>query len=213
MAKTYLIKSIFGPTIQGEGSHAGAVVSFIRFSGCNRWTGRPEDKPKPNTVCWFCDTDFLGGEKLTIDEIIKRLTSLAPPGIVVISGGEATLQIDKQLLEELNSFGFTLHLETNGSKDIGDLAKYFEHITVSPKQTLEKTHLKWAHDLKLLYPPPIEGLEPDKWTTFQTIRGNFLQPVDGPGVTVANTKMAVQYCLTNPDWRISVQVHKILGVE
>lgn len=208
---SYLIKEVFGPTIQGEGSHSGTVVKFIRFSACNRWSGLLKDKPK--AVCWFCDTDFRGGERLTAQDIVARLEALdgGRCKTVVLSGGEATLQLDAELLQLLRTHGYRMHLETNGSKDIAELADYFDHVTVSPKQSLAMTKLKRADDLKLLYPQVIDGVTPHEFAGYRA-EMRFLQPVDGDSIN-ENTKKAVDFCLHHPEWRISLQTHKILGVQ
>lgn len=207
--KTYAIKEIFGPTIQGEGSHAGTAVLFVRFAGCNRWSGRMEDRSK--AVCWFCDTDFFGGERLSADQVVDKLKNLSPfVKTVVISGGEATLQLDLEFVKTLKQAGFSLHLETNGSKDISELRSYFDHVTVSPKQAAEQTKIKDADDIKILYPPPIDGL---RISQFESMGKNlFLQPIDGPGLS-ANTDLAIAFCHAHPQWRVSIQLHKILGVQ
>ena len=205
----YAVKEIFGPTIQGEGSYAGLPVMFIRFAGCNRWTGREEDRAK--ATCWFCDTDFYKGEQLTAADIIARLQDLEPVPNVVISGGEATLQLNAHLLQTLTDYGYKLHLETNGSTDISDFEHFFTHITMSPKQPPTKTKLKGANKVKILFPPPIADVTPAAFQSFNAKR-LFLQPVDGPNLK-QNTALAVQYCLRNPEWSLSVQLHKILEVK
>jgi len=121
--KKYLVKEIFGPTIQGEGSYTGQACLFLRFSGCNKWSGRPEDKP--NSICSFCDTDFVGGERMDSKEIIRRLGEIRGDiEILVLSGGEPALQVDEALCKELSEAGFELHIETNGSKKLGPSLPY-----------------------------------------------------------------------------------------
>lgn len=207
--RKYLIKEIFGPTLQGEGSRAGSAVKFVRFSACNRWSGNEGDRSK--SVCWFCDTDFRGGERLTADEVLARLDTLGDSKTVVISGGEATLQLDFAFLETLQRGGYRMHLETNGSREISDIEHYFEHITVSPKQSLTDTRITFAHDLKLLYPMVIDGVTPEYFESFPALN-YFIQPVDGPDQS-KNVALAVRYCLAHPKWRLSLQTHKILGVQ
>ena len=209
MKKTYVIKEIFGPTIQGEGSQVGTVVKFLRFAGCNRWSGRAQDKV--DAVCWFCDTDFLGGKRMDIQAICQSLTALGPCKNLVISGGEPSLQIDKALLEALTQAGYSLHLETNGSTDLADLAAYFSHITMSPKQSRADTKLTHCHDLKMLYPSPMASVSPE---AFQDFPANHycLQPLDLPNETTKNTAATLEYCLQHPQWKLSLQIHKILGV-
>lgn len=206
--KKYLIKDIFGPTIQGEGSFAGTVVKFVRFSSCNRWTGRERDRDK--AVCWFCDTDFLGGRMMTASDVVVELAKIGPPKVVVLSGGEATLQLDHEILSELRLAGYQVHLETNGSNDISGLAHLIDHVVMSPKQTPENTKLARCDDLKVLYPPPIPGVSPEAFSAFNA-RSRFIQPVDGPDAK-KNVDLSVSYCLEHPDWKLSLQNHKLLGV-
>lgn len=207
--KAYQIKEIFGPTIQGEGSHTGTSVKFLRFSGCNKWSGREKDKAE--SVCWFCDTDFFGGERLSIQDICTRLEALGPCKSLVISGGEPTLQVDEALLKALTELNYQLHLETNGSKALGALAAYFTHITMSPKQKRSDTQLEACHDLKILYPSPIEAVNPQDFQDFPA-KNYYLQPLDLPGKTKQHTTEALNYCLKYPNWKLSLQIHKMLGV-
>jgi organic radical activating enzyme len=206
---TYLIKKIFGPTIQGEGSRAGTPVKFIRFAGCNKWSGKPEHKSK--SICWYCDTDFHGGEKLMIPEIISKLDALGPVKQVVLSGGEPTLQIDEPLLVALAHAGYTLHLETNGSKDIDTLAGYFTHITMSPKQGLDETRLRWAHDIKLLFPWIKPEISAEAFKTFSA-DNRFIQTLWTDEYR-GNLDRAIEWLMLNPQYRLSVQTHKIINVE
>jgi len=207
--KKYAIKSIFGPTIQGEGSMAGTVVCFVRFAGCNRWSGLEKDRAK--SVCSFCDTDFRGGEKLTKEEIVERLALISRSQYIVLSGGEPTLQIDEELLSHLMMAGFKLCMETNGSKDIGNLRSFFHHITMSPKQSMEDSKLKGCDDLKLLYPPPMHAVTMEKFSSFPS-KNKFLQPVFGPEYE-ANVRATLCRLYGDPDWKLSLQTHKIIGVE
>ena len=207
--KHYQIKEIFGPTIQGEGSHVGTVVKFLRFAGCNRWSGRAQDKTK--SVCWFCDTDFLGGERLESAEILKRLEALGPCKSLVISGGEPALQIDAPLLTALTNAGYQLHLETNGSIALQELANFFTHITMSPKQSRSDTALERCHDVKILYPSPIALVSPEAFADFPAAH-YYLQPLDDASKTAHNTEEAYTYCCAHPKWRLSLQIHKIIGV-
>ncbi|MCX7123415.1 MAG: 7-carboxy-7-deazaguanine synthase [Gammaproteobacteria bacterium] len=209
MKTHYAIKEIFGPTIQGEGSQVGTVVKFLRFAGCNRWSGRAGDKAE--AVCWFCDTDFLGGARLSIDEICQALDALGPCKNLVISGGEPTLQLDQPFLHALVQGGYRLHLETNGSKDLGDLSAYFSHITLSPKQSRADTLLTRCHDIKILYPSPIGTISPEAFQDFPA-DSYCLQPLDQPNKIAQNTTSALAYCLAHPQWKLSLQIHKILGV-
>lgn len=208
--KRYSVKEIFGPTLQGEATYTGQAAVFIRFSGCNRWTGKEKDRDK--ATCTFCDTDFDGGVLMTAQEIIDKVHAVRGKVYhVVLSGGEPTLQIDRELLEALCRESFILHLETNGSRDIGRMRELFFHITCSPKQPPAETHLPFAHDLKILYPTQIPGTEPYLWNNFSCDQ-KWIQPVDSAEKEL-NQAHAVRFVLENPSWRLSLQTHKILGVK
>lgn len=205
----YRIKEIFGPTIQGEGSMSGTVVNFLRFAGCNRWNGVTSYKEK--SICSFCDTDFVGGDKLTKEEILSKLSSLGSVKTVVISGGEPTIQLDESLCQYLVENGYVLHLETNGSNNIDHIAKYFTHITVSPKQSFAETKLSFANDLKILWPAISPEITPDHFKDFKS-NNRFLQPVYGD-VYDPNLKETIDKLINIGTWRLSLQTHKIIGVQ
>lgn len=207
--KTYKIKSIFGPTLQGEGTHAGTCVLFLRFAGCNRWTGLEQDREK--SFCRFCDTDFRGGESLTAAQILHKLGALNGPRRVVLTGGEPTLQLDGDLLRELKHEGYEIHLETNGSRAIGELRGLIDHITMSPKQLRDATALESCDDLKLLYPLPDSGVTLEEFGSFPCKR-KYLQPVMDQNYE-GNLRATVCRIYGNPEWRLSLQTHKIVGVE
>ena len=204
----YKIKEIFGPTIEGEGSLAGTMVNFIRFSGCNMWDGRPETRAK--SKCPYCDTDFFGGDKLTLDDITARLKALKSTSQwVTISGGEPTLQLDYRLVAHLHMLGYSISIETNGTKQI-ELP--INHITCSPKVPREKMYLKKCDDLKLLYPHPNKQITPESFETFNA-KTFFLQPVWDD-----NYKSNLQACLDyiykkDGFWKLSIQTHKYIGVQ
>lgn len=203
--KKYKVKEIFGPTIQGEGSKAGTVVMFLRLSGCNRWSGRPEDKAE--SICNFCDTDFLGGTMMSAQEILKQLRAISNDvREVVISGGEPMLQLDVDLARTLWMNDYKIHLETNGSIEIPlELYTYMSHVTVSPKQHWVHTKQRFATDLKLLYPWVDHGVSDEGFKEFKAVN-RFIQAVWGiPG--------AVEKVLQTPGYRLSVQLHKVLGVQ
>jgi 7-carboxy-7-deazaguanine synthase len=203
--KRYKVKETFGPTIQGEGSATGSPVLFLRFSGCNRWSGRQEDKAK--SICNFCDTDFLGGEMMTAQDIVDSLKFLSTEvRTVVVSGGEPTLQIDEELLKALTGAGFRLHLETNGSKALGELGAYFAHISMSPKQTREETKLEHADDIKMLYPWIKEGISRQAFCDFPH-RQMYIQPL-----WESDKKAALQYIYDFPELKLSAQLHKYIEV-
>jgi len=206
----YRIKEIFGPTIQGEGSQTGLSVIFLRFAGCNRWTGRLEDKP--SAVCWFCDTDFYGGTRMSSEEILERIRAVNTNNyadVIVISGGEPTIQLDRELCSDLVDAGFRLHLETNGSRDIAEYSEFIDHISCSPKQPLAETKLRAATDLKLLY-PFLKGASPEMFSSFPA-KNRFIQPIHGYDFD-ENVTQARDVILKYPDYRLSIQLHKVLGV-
>lgn len=215
--KHYAVKSIFGPTIQGEGSMTGRVTLFLRFAGCNMWDGRPETRA--SSKCPFCDTDFFGGEKLDAMAILDQLTALAPPPVwVTISGGEPLLQLDTSLARFLKGAGFRLAVETNGTVEPGDaLRNLLDQITCSPKVPREAIELTECDDLKVLYPHPNPSITPEAFADFPA-RARFLQPVNGINA-VDNRSVAAclekLYQLTNmaEDWSLSLQLHKELGLE
>lgn len=208
--KTYRIKEIFGPTLSGEGSQVGAVVLFLRFAGCNKWTGLEKDRAK--SVCKFCDTDFRGGSAMTASEIVVALRQQSE-GVnnLVISGGEATLQLDAEILTALRQAGFYLMLETNGSRALGDLHGFFDHITMSPKQGVAETKLESCDDLKILYPPPLHDVTLEAFSAYPA-KTRFLQAV-WDNDYAANLKATICRLYGNPTWRLSLQTHKITGVQ
>lgn len=204
--RTYKIKEIFGPTIQGEGSTLGSVVLFLRFAGCNRWSGRPQDKHK--SICHFCDTDFFGGDPKTADEIIAELNSKSETcKTVVISGGEPTLQLDLELVSQLEKAGFVLHLETNGSRELGPMLHYFDHISMSPKQSIEETKLERANDIKLLYPWISEDITKEKFEKFQHTQ-IYIQPL-----WESDKQKTLEYIYQNQNLKLSPQLHKYLELQ
>ena len=208
---SYAVKEIF-LTLQGEGAHAGRAAVFCRFSGCNLWSGREEDRAR--ATCRFCDTDFvgtdgtLGGRFAGADELAATIaaqwTGEDTNRYVVLTGGEPLLQVDRTLIDALHARGFAVAVETNGTIIPPD---GMDWICVSPKAGAELL-LKRGHELKLVYPQ--EGAQPEDFAALDF--GRFsLQPMDGPDV-VQNTARAVDYCLRHPQWRLSVQTHKTLGI-
>ena len=220
--KKYLVKEIFGPTIEGEGSQAGAPVLFLRLSGCNRWSGKDEDKS--TSICHFCDTDFVGGNRMTSLEIINKLLEIHPDHLynkerekiapyltkkkLVISGGEPTLQMDYQLLRALKESNFEIHVETNGSRriDIKTLT-LIDHLVMSPKQSILETKLGEVDDLKLLY-PYLKGASPKEFRAIRA-KNKFIQPVHDFNYR-KNLKGAIQQVIENPDYKLSIQLHKVI---
>lgn len=148
---------------------------------------------------------------MSAEEIVDKLQRQSSVRRVVISGGEPTLQIDANLLMALRMAGFEIHLETNGSRPLGELRSFIEHVTMSPKQSFEDTKLEWADDLKILYPGPSPDITMEKFAAFSATN-RYLQPVWDQDYK-ANLKAAVCRVLGNPDWKLSLQTHKIIGVE
>jgi|SRR5579872_113749 len=211
---TYAVKEIFY-TLQGEGANAGRPAVFLRFSGCNLWTGLERDRDKgPGGCSRWCDTDFVGtdgiggGKFASAGELVAAVSSYWPDEevapFVVCTGGEPLLQLDWPLVAALNTAGWTVAVETNGTLDPphGNL-----WLTVSPKanSTLRVTR---GNELKLIYPQ--EGAEPHLYEDLD-FEHFFLQPMDGPDLA-RNRAAALHYCLEHPRWRLSLQTHKILNI-
>lgn len=209
---TYTVKEIFY-TLQGEGANAGTAAVFCRFSGCNLWTGREEDRSR--AVCQFCDTDFVGtgpdgGKFATSGALAKAIASAWRGGdssgqrLVVCTGGEPLLQIDEKFVDAVHAVGFTMAVETNGTRTA---PPGIDWICVSPKAGAPLVQ-KSGNELKLVFPQP--HAMPD---TFESLPFEhfYLQPMDGPDV-IENTRLAVAYCMNHPKWRLSIQTHKQLGV-
>ena len=208
---TYTVKEIFY-TLQGEGGQAGRAAVFCRFAGCNLWSGREEDRT--TAVCRFCDTDFVGteadgGRFDTPEALAERIAASwrgdgADRRFVVFTGGEPLLQLDDALLGAMHGHGFSCAVETNGTRAA---PAGLDWICVSPKAgaPLALTH---GHELKLVYPQ--EGLDPQSLATLG-FDHFWLQPMDG-AARDENTQAAIAYCLAHPQWRLSVQTHKIVGV-
>lgn len=212
---TYSVKEIFY-TLQGEGIQAGRPAVFCRFSGCNLWSGREADRA--TAACRFCDTDFvgtdgtLGGKFASAGELADRISSLWPPvdsenRLVVMTGGEPLLQLDTALIEALHERQFKIAVETNGTLTV---PQGVDWICVSPKagSTLVQKH---GNELKLVFPQ--EMLMPDNlpWPGMN-FQHYLLQPVDGEDLE-KSIAAAVAYCQANPKWRLSMQVHKIVGLK
>ena len=192
---SYAVKEIF-LTLQGEGAHAGRAAVFCRFSGCNLWSGREQDRA--SAVCRFCDTDFvgtdgtLGGRYACPDELADTIaaqwTAAGANRYTVLTGGEPLLQVDTPLIDSLHARGFAIGIETNGTIDPPD---GLDWICVSPKAGADLV-IRRGQELKLVYP-----------------QANA--PMDGPDV-IENAARAVEYCLRHPQWRLSLQTHKTLGI-
>lgn len=208
---TYSVKEIF-KTLQGEGAQAGRAAVFCRFAGCNLWSGREEDRS--TAICSFCDTDFVGTEDgeggkfatagslaLSIEQSWGGQTAQR---FVVFTGGEPLLQLDQALIDAVHALGFEIAIETNGTIAV---PTGIDWICVSPKAGAPWNQ-KAGNELKLVYPQ--DGLKPDD-VSGVAFAHYWLQPMDGP-MRAENTASAVQYCLEHPQWRLSVQTHKYIGV-
>jgi len=207
---TYTVKEIFY-TLQGEGANAGRAAVFCRFSGCNLWSGREEDRSR--AVCQFCDTDFVGvgpdgGRFATAsdlaDAVERAWRSDADNRFVVCTGGEPLLQLDETVIDELHARGFEVAIETNGTRNAPTTIDW---VCVSPKAGAELIQ-RSGDELKLVYPQT--GALPEEFESLD-FEHFFLQPMDGPS-TEENTRLAIEYCMAHPRWRLSVQTHKLLGV-
>lgn len=200
---SYTVREIF-LTLQGEGAQAGRPAVFLRFAGCNLWSGREEDRVA--AACRFCDTDFVGGTKFADAESLAWavLAEARDVRYAVITGGEPGLQLDAALLDALHGLGFTVAVETNGTIP---LPEGLDWVCVSPKAGTELS-VRRGDELKLVFPQ--DGAAPEDFEHLEF--GHFLlQPMDGPE-REANTRAAVARCLTRPRWRLSLQTHKLLGI-
>jgi len=210
---SYAVKEIFY-TLQGEGAQTGRASVFCRFAGCNLWSGRKADRA--TAICQFCDTDFAdtngpgGGKFVTPEDLADAIaekwpgSSLSAKKFVVCTGGEPLLQIDKPLIDALHGRGFEIAVETNGTVAAPE---GLDWICVSPKAGTELVQ-QLGDELKLVYPQA--GAEPEQFLGL-AFRHFFLQPMEGPEREF-NTKLALQYCLGHPRWRLSLQTHKLLGI-
>ena len=225
---TYTVKEIFY-TLQGEGAQSGRAAVFCRFSGCNLWSGREEDRSR--AVCQFCDTDFVGvgpdggrfasatdlaeavdrcwvGRGMSVANVSGGATnpSVDGPGrkYVVCTGGEPLLQLDEVLIEALHHRGFEVAVETNGTRPAPTTLDW---ICVSPKAGAPFVQTS-GNELKLVYPQELAPPERFAQLAFDHF---FLQPMDGTE-TALNTGRAIEYCLAHPKWRLSIQTHKLVGL-
>jgi 7-carboxy-7-deazaguanine synthase len=226
---TYTVKEIFY-TLQGEGAQTGRAAVFCRFSGCNLWSGREEDRSR--AVCQFCDTDFVGtgpdgGRFTSAQELATAIDRCWMGGVshtnseegaetladsqpaasrkyVVCTGGEPLLQVDESLISELHRRDFEVAVETNGTRPA---PRSLDWICVSPKAGAPLVQTT-GNELKLVYPQ--DNAPPEKFEHLD-FRHFFLQPMDGTE-TAANTERAIEYCLRHPRWRLSIQTHKLVGL-
>lgn len=208
---SYAVKEMF-LTLQGEGAQTGMRAVFLRFAGCNLWTGREADRAA--AICQFCDTDFVGldgvggGRFAGADALADAVARVWGEGeahrLVVVTGGEPLLQLDAALIEALHARRFRIAVESNGTVEAPD---GIDWLCVSPKAGAETVQRR-GDELKLVYPQP--GLLPPEvegWDFAQF----FVQPMDGPDQR-ANIAAAIDWCLANPKWRLSLQTHKVTGI-
>ena len=208
---TYAVKEIY-TTLQGEGAQTGRRAVFLRFAGCNLWTGREQDRA--TAVCSFCDTDFIGtdgpgGGKFAdadtlADAAAATWGSTTMHRLVVCTGGEPLLQLDTSLIDALHARGFAIAIETNGTQEP---PPGIDWICVSPKAAAP-LKLTRGNELKLVFPQPLAMPERFEALAFEHF---FLQPMDGPD-REANTEAAIAYCLAHPRWRLGLQTHKLTGL-
>lgn len=213
MSRIYSVKEAY-PTLQGEGAQTGRAAVFLRFAGCNLWSGREQDRAR--AVCQFCDTDFVGvdgengGRFDSPDHLAAHVAGLwkgaGGQPYVICTGGEPLLQLDAPLIAALKTAGFEVGVETNGTIAApGGL----DWICVSPKASAPLVQSR-GHELKLVYPQAEAEAQPECFAALD-FDHFFLQPMDGPD-TERNTAAAAAYCQKNPQWRLSLQTHKLIGL-
>lgn len=209
---TYSVKEIFY-TLQGEGAQAGRPAVFCRFSGCNLWSGREQDRA--TAICRFCDTDFVGTDGVLGDKypdagqlaaVINAQWPVARAGkkYVVFTGGEPLLQLDSPLIDALHAFGFEIAIETNGTLPV---PAGVDWICVSPKAEASLV-VDRGDELKVVIPQQGQNLSDYGSLAFTHF---FLQPMDGPELA-NNTRLAIDLCKSDPQWRLSLQTHKLLQI-
>lgn len=207
----YAVKEIYY-TIQGEGFHSGRPAIFCRFSGCNLWSGREEDRHK--AICQFCDTNFWGtdgenGGKYELDQLISKIKDLCPEGIshpfIVCTGGEPALQVDEALVEALKTEGFQVAIETNGTHP---LPPNLDWICMSPKANTDILITK-GNEIKIVIPQ--NGIDPKDFEHYD-FDHFYVQAMDSEEWD-DNINYATQYVMNNPKWLLSVQTHKYLGIK
>jgi len=207
----YAVKEMFF-TLQGEGANAGRPAVFCRFAGCNLWNGREQNRQ--SAVCTFCDTDFVGtdgiggGKFEEATQLASRVAALWPTEtgtrLVVLTGGEPALQLDAALIDALHAVKFEIAIETNGTLP---LPEGIDWICVSPKAGSELV-VTSGDELKLVF-PQADAL-PERFVSL-AFTHHLLQPMDGL-LRKQHTEQAVAYCLSHPEWRLSLQTHKVLGI-
>ncbi|MDX2058967.1 MAG: 7-carboxy-7-deazaguanine synthase [Gemmatimonadales bacterium] len=211
---SYAVKEIYY-TLQGEGAQTGRAAVFCRFAGCNLWTGRERDRA--DAICQFCDTDFVGtdgeggGRFATAAALAAAVAAKWGGGrergqpLVVCTGGEPLLQLDDAAIEALHDRGFDIAVETNGTQPV---PPGIDWVCVSPKAGADLVVAR-GDELKLVYPQPTAL--PERFANLD-FRHFFLQPMDGPSRD-EHTRAAIAYCLEHPQWRLSLQTHKLTGLK
>ena len=212
---SYTIKELYF-TLQGEGARTGRAAVFVRMTGCNLWSGREQDRSTAS--CWFCDTDFVGtngpggGRFEEASSLAASIATCWSTGsgesaldhaYVVFTGGEPMLQLDRSLIDACHAQGLEVAIETNGTFAVPDSVDW---ICVSPKPKSPLVQ-RGGHELKLVYPQDIAP----KTVEHLDFEHFFLQPLDGPERAV-NTERCIEYCRSQPQWRLSLQTHKLLGI-
>jgi 7-carboxy-7-deazaguanine synthase (Cx14CxxC type) len=211
----YAVKEIYF-TLQGEGAHAGRAAVFLRFAGCNLWSGREEDRM--TATCSFCDTDFVGvdgvrgGKYATSADVARKveetwlseISDLDQQRFVVCTGGEPMLQLDVSLIDALHDLRFEVAVETNGTLEV---PRAIDWICVSPKAGAVLVQ-RTGDELKLVHPQA--GFPPEQFQDLD-FRYFYLQPMDG-SEQEQNIRRTMEYCRSNPRWRLSLQLHKILNI-
>lgn len=200
----FRVKEIFY-SLQGEGHYSGTPSVFCRFTGCNKWSGKLEDRA--SSACPFCDTDFVGGESYSEDALVDAIASAWPGGgrpRVVMTGGEPALQLTPSLMRKLRKANFDVAVETNGSKSLPDAGPYW--VTVSPKDT--NIVVTRGHEIKVLWPNPNTNPAEFVGMDFSYF---YIQPIDDDNYE-SNLQSAAAYVLANPKWKLSLQQHKIVGL-
>lgn len=209
---TYSVKEMFS-TLQGEGAQAGRAAIFIRFAGCNLWSGREQDRS--SAICQFCDTDFVrtdgtgGGKFKSAEALAEAAAALWPETdtkrrYTVLTGGEPMMQIDDALVDALHDQGFEIAVETNGTLEVHS---GIDWTCVSPKAGAELVQ-KNGDELKVVFPQEGQDLAAFEHLKFEHF---YLQPMDGPDIE-ENTRAATAYCLEHPVWKLSLQTHKLIGI-
>ncbi len=210
---SYSVKEIYS-TVQGEGFHTGRPATFLRFTGCNLWSGRERDRL--SAVCQFCDTDFVGTDgtdgatysnahelSAVALRVWQKATHTETP-FVVVTGGEPLLQLDDVLIDQLHNHGFEIAIETNGTMVAPSTVDW---VCVSPKAHTQLVQ-RSGDELKLVFPQI--GAEPELYESLP-FDHFFLQPMDGAALE-ENVDLAIEYTHTRPQWQLSIQTHKYLGI-